>query len=680
MAWPRGMDDRLCYGGDYNPEQWPERVWREDIALMKRAGVNLVTVGVFSWARLEPSEGEYEFDWLDRIMDRLAEAGIGVALATPTASPPPWFSFAHPDALVVTHDGVRLSHGSRDTYCVSAPAYRAACLRIALALGRRYAGHPALRMWHVHNEYGTTCYCDHVAAAFRRWLRERYGTLDALNEAWTAAFWSQTYHDWAHILPPRATQYLGNPGQLLDFRRFISDELLDCFLEQRDALRELTPDVPITTNFILGEWVPVDQWRWANEIDLIGIDHYPSSSDPLAAEEETAFFADLARGWAGGRPWLLIEQAPNLIYSGGRMIAKEPGRMTRLSLSHIARGSRGVMFFQWRGPRGGAERFHSAMVPHAGAGTRVFAEVASLGNLLARLGEVRDAGVEASVAIVWDAESRWALQGPGLPAPDLNHDEAARHAHATLWRLGVTCDIVRLCSDLSAYRLVVVPMVYLVSDEAAQVFTSYVESGGALLVWYFSGIAEPDGRIRLGGYPGALRDVLGIWVEEFHPLPEGATVMLSTGDTGQRWSELVHAKKAEVVAEYTSGPLAGHPAITRNAHGAGTAWYLSTWLGRDGLTKLFRVLLGGHPALANGLEGVEVVRRREGEHSWLFAINHTADGVEIPASGVDLASGEQVGGALSLPPGGFAILRESPGRGRESQTRGGRSRNRRALS
>ncbi|MEU7695816.1 beta-galactosidase, partial [Microbispora hainanensis] len=256
----------LWYGGDYNPEQWPEEVWAEDVALMRRAGVNLVTVGVFSWSRLEPSEGRYTFGWLDRVLGLLADGGIRVGLAVPTASPPPWFSLAHPDALTVTRDGVRLTHGSRDTYCVSAPAYREASLRITRALGERYRDHPALAMWHVHNEYGTPCHCDHAAAAFRAWLRERYGGLDALNDAWTTAFWSQHYSDWAQITPPRATQYLPNPAQALDFRRFVSDEMLAHFREQRDLLRELTPEVPVTTNYVLAGWASGGPRGWGGRV------------------------------------------------------------------------------------------------------------------------------------------------------------------------------------------------------------------------------------------------------------------------------------------------------------------------------------------------------------------------------------------------------------------------------
>ena len=333
LPWPRGTTG-LCYGGDYNPEQWPESLWTEDVTLMRQAGVNLVSLGVFSWSRLEPVEGRYDFEWLDRVMDLLAEGGVRAALATPTASPPAWFGLTYPDALPVTPSGTKVWHGSRDTYCVSAPAYREACVRMARALAERYAGHHALAMWHVHNEYGTPCLCDHVAEAFRGWLRARYGELDRLNDAWTTSFWSQHYSDWTQILPPRATQYLANPSHVLDFRRFLSDEMLGNYRAQRDVLRELTPDVPATTNFVMAGWVSVDPRSWAAETDLVAVDHYPSSM--ATAAHETAFAADLARSWSGGRPWLLMEQATSLVYEPRRIATSRPGDMTRLSLSHVA--------------------------------------------------------------------------------------------------------------------------------------------------------------------------------------------------------------------------------------------------------------------------------------------------------------------------------------------------------
>ncbi|WBQ03654.1 beta-galactosidase [Kribbella sp. CA-293567] len=645
---------KLYFGGDYNPEQWSPEVWKEDVALMRQAGVNLVTVGVFAWSSLEPEPGRYEFGWLDQVMDLLHEGGVQVDLATPTASPPPWFGLRHPDALPVNASGVRLTHGSRDTYCACAPAYREAAVGIAKALGERYAEHPALAMWHVHNEYGTTCHCDHAAAAFRRWLQHRYGELDRLNAAWTTAFWSQGYADWEEIQPPRTTQYLVNPTQALDFRRFWSDELLEAFREQKAVLRGLTPKLPITTNFVFGGWVPVDHSRWGSEVDLVAIDHYPGSAG-RGAEEQTAFGADLARSWAGGKSWLLMEQAAGSVNDGHRLHTKEPGRMARHSLSHLARGSRGALFFQWRASRGGAEMFHSAMVPHAGPDSRRFREIAEFGTALPRLAELDGSEVEAEVAILWDAEAWWVMQATHLPSEDLDYLTAVQAAHRQFWTAGIGVDLAGPGADLSAYRVVVVPSLYLVSDAAAESIARYVEGGGHLLVTYFSGIVDQDAQVRLGGYPGAFRDVLGIRVEEFHPVAE---VELASGGRGGLWSEHVHLAGAEAVDRYAGGVLDGSPAITRHEYGEGVAWYVSTQLDDAGYGELVGQVVRGAGVAQPGLPaGVEVVRRKAEQVTWTVLINHSEEDVAIPVTGFELLSGVEVVSPLRLAAGAQAVVR-----------------------
>jgi beta-galactosidase len=667
----------IWFGGDYNPEQWDATVWAEDDVLMRQAGVNTVTVGVFSWALLEPEEGRFEFGWLDAVLDRLHANGVRVILATPTASPPPWFTLAYPEAMPVTRDGARLWHGSRDTYCAAAPAYRYAARRIAGELARRYAGHPALAMWHVHNEYGTRCWCDYAAAAFRRWLCDRYGDgesgLAALNAAWGTAFWSQHYSDWEQILPPRATQYLPNPGHDLDFRRFWSDELLAAYTEQRDLLRQHSPGVPVTTNFMGPDHLVVDAWSWAREVDVVAVDHYPSSAGP-AGLADIAFCADWARSVGGGRPWLLMEQAPSGVIEDGLMVHREPGRMLRDSLSYVARGADSVLFFQWRASRAGAELYHPALVPHAGPDTRIFTEAAELGPVLRRLGEVTGSVVTADAAVLVDTDSRWALESRGLPSPHVRHLDIARAAHAALWRLGIGCDIAAPDSGLSRYRLVVVPAVYLLSDDAAAALRRYADGGGHLVVTFCSGIADEWHRIRTGGYPGALRDILGIRAEEFHPLPPGTTARLSAakpaeavamaldGARGSLWAERLRAEGAEVLARYADGALAGLPAITRHSRGVGSAWYLSTLLPDDVLGALLREAAsaaGARPAPPGAPPGVCVTRRHGDDgRSWLFAVNQTDQAVALPAAGVDLITGREVTGSLELPPHGVAVIRD----------------------
>ena len=671
----------LWFGGDYNPEQWDEPVWAEDDALMRAARVNTATVGVFSWARLEPEEGRYDFGWLDATLDRLAANRVQVILATPTASPPPWFTLACPDAMPVTRDGVRLTHGSRDTYCAAAPGYRAAARRIAAALAARYGQHPAVALWHVHNEYGTVCWCEHAARAFRSWLQKRYGAaadgLAELNEAWGTTFWGQCYASWDQVQPPRATQWRANPGQLLDFRRFWSDELLAAYCEQRDEIRRSAPDVPVTTNLILPDYLVIDPWAWRREVDVVAVDHYLSSTGP-EGHADIAFAADRARSWAGGRPWLLMEQATRLVYADGRMLSRAPGRMLRDSLGYVARGSDSVLFFQWRASRAGAEMWHSAMVPHAGPDSAAFREVAALGAAVRRLAEVAGSTVTVPAAVLLDADSWWALDSQGLRGADLRYLDQVRRDHAALWRAGIVCDVAHPEADLSGYRLLLAPALYLVTDAGAAALRRFVAGGGVLVVSFGSGLVDGAGQVRLGGYPGALRELLGIRVEEFFPLPEGEVMPLSagargallsgaqgtllSGARGATWSELMTVTGAEVLASYTAGPLAGRPAVTRHDVARGSAWYLSTELddaAHDQVIGAALAAAGLAPEVPGLPAGVEAVRRRgSAGRSWLFLLNHTPEPVVVCADGVELLSGTQVVGSVELSPGGIAVVRE----------------------
>ncbi|WP_246614731.1 beta-galactosidase [Paractinoplanes bogorensis] len=407
----------ISFGGDYNPSR---SSLDEDIALMRDSGVTLVTVGVFSWSRVQPAPGRFEFGRLDRVLDALGEGGIGVCLATPTASPPPWFTRAHPGAMPVTADGVRLTHGSRDTYCVNAPAYRAACSSLVGQLAARYGRHPALRLWHVHNEYGTPCYCDHCALGFRAWLVDAYGETALLNDVWSTDFWSQEYASFDEVLPPRATQYLSNPAHVLDYRRFVSDAMLAHYIAQRDLLRPT--GVPVTTNFVLGDWVPVDHARWSREVDVVAVDDYPTS--PVTHLADRAFTADLARGWATGDPWILMEHAPGAV--GPHTLPA--GAATAAATTYLSRGATGVMYFQWRATPGGAEQWHSAIVPHEGPETPLFREIADIGRSLAERNPVR---VTATRALIYDEQSMWAWQSPHLPTR-LDYTAEARRWHRAL--------------------------------------------------------------------------------------------------------------------------------------------------------------------------------------------------------------------------------------------------------
>ncbi len=658
----------LVYGGDYNPDQWPRETWDEDIRLMRQAHVNRVTVGVFSWSSIEPREGEYDVEWLDIIMDKLADAGIGVVLATPTASPPPWFTLAHPEALPVRADGVRLVHGSRDTYNPAAPAYREAALRVADMLAKRYAHHPALRMWHVHNEYGTVSYGPVTDEAFRGWLRERYGTLDALNAAWWTAFWSQGYGAWEEILAPQATQYLPNPGQVLDFKRFSADVLRDALREQVAVVRAANPAIPVTTNFMLPTWHHYDEWDLAAEIDEVSIDHYPSARD-VEGEVHTAFGADLARSFNGGRPWTLMEQATSTVYdyAAGRIYAKAPGVLERQTLQYVARGSTGSLFFQWRNGRGGAELFHSPMVPHTGPDSRVFREIVDLGATLARLGELAEPPADGGpvnrnrVAFVWDSTAWWSAETRAMPTTDLSFLDAVRATHRALWWEGIGADAVRLGDDLSRYDVVLVPSKLAVSDTEAAALTRFVEAGGTAVTWYFAGSTDEHLRVRPGSFSGAFADLLGIRVEELFPLAPDETVALDDGTVGDCWSQTVHLRGAEALVRFRGGHLDGVPAVTRHAVGDGVAYHVGTRLDPAALRRLLADVVAAagverhHPQAGDGLE---VVRRHAGDRTYLVVVNHDDAPRELTLTGHDLLGGRDLDGPVTVPPGGHLVVRE----------------------
>ena len=580
----------IFFGGDWNPEQWPSKVWHEDVALMREAHVNLVTVGVFAWSRLQPAPDRFDFGWLDDVLDLLRDNDIGACLATPTASPPPWFT----DGLPVTADGVRLTYGSRDTYCVNAPAYRAASSRITSALAERYSHHPALRMWHVHNEYGTTCYCDHCEAAFRLWLSRAYGDPDALNTAWSTDFWSQRYASFDEVRPPRATQYLSNPAHRLDYRRFVSDALLDHYVMQRDIVRP--SGKPVTTNFALGGWVPVDHARWSREVDVVAVDDYPAS---VAGHlDDRAFVADLARGWsasaggsdvsgsaggssesgsvggsrvsgsvggsrvsgsdggsrvsgsAGGKPWMVMEHAPGAVLEQGVVRALAEGEAMAAAQTYTDRGATGVMYFQWRASRGGAEQWHPAIVPHEGPDTPVFREIAAVGAALAGCTPSIE---RADRALLYDEQTMWAWQSPHLPTRQIDYEATCRRWHRAL---GPPVDVIPIDAPLDHYRVVAAPLLHLVSSATHRSLRSYVEAGGTLILTFGSGLTDEHCRVT----PAAFDDLLGI-----------RTVRHLPGE-GHLWLDDLEPAGAEVVLR----AFGDRPVVTEHRYGRGLVRYIAT--------------------------------------------------------------------------------------------------------
>jgi beta-galactosidase len=659
---------RLAYGADYNPEQWPREVWEEDVRLMRQAGVNIVSVGIFSWARIQPAEDEWDFSWLDEIMDLLHAGGIGVDLATATASPPPWLTTAHPEILPVTASGETVWPGARQHWRPTSLVFRAHALRLVRKMAERYAHHPALIAWHVSNELGCHNVYDHsddAAHAFRDWLRARYSTLDGLNHAWGTAFWSQKYSDWDQILPPRLAASHPNPTQQLDFKRFSSDALKEHLRAERGVLREITPEVPVTTNFmVMGGTKGMNYADWAEEIDFVSNDHYvtPGPQD----RDELSFSANLTSGVSGGRPWFLMEHSTSAVNWQPVNVAKRPGELARDSLLHVAHGADAVCFFQWRQSAAGAEKYHSAMVPHAGPDSEVFRAVTELGRTLGALAPV--AGTErepARVGIVFDWESWWASEQDSHPTSRLDYRGEGLDWYSALLALGIRADVITAQADLGRYELLITPVLHMVPATLAKELTRYVEHGGHLVTTYFSGVVDENDHVWLGGYPGALRELLGIRVEEFGPLLDGDTVELDGGVTGTLWTDRISVTdpEAEVLAHYRDGTYAGRPAITRRTVGRGSAAYVSTRLGTDGLAVLLPGLLahaGIDSELPQAARGrVELAVRRGGGSRYLFLVNRTDEPVSLLGLTGDVLVGRaDEHGALVLPPREVAVLRQ----------------------
>ncbi|WGD36976.1 beta-galactosidase [Lysinibacter sp. HNR] len=653
----------IGFGCDYNPEQWSPEVWTEDVQLMREAGVDLVAINIFGWSHIEPRRGEFDFANLDTIITMLHNNGIRVNLGTGTASAPAWLTTEHPEILPMVEDGTTRYHGGRQAWCPSSPVFREHARALVEQVAKRYGQHPAVALWHVSNELGchnALCYDETSAAAFRTWLQQRYGTLDALNAAWGTSFWSQRYSAWDEISTPKLTLSTPNPSQVIDFHRFSSDEILDYYRLETSIIRQHS-SVPVTTNFMVTAHIKnQDYWSWVDDMDVIANDHYLDHrlDNPRL---ELSFAADVTRGLAQNNPWLLMESATSAVNWQPHNIAKTPGEMMRNSIAHVARGADAVCFFQWRASVQGSEKYHSALLPHAGSDSDLWREVLELSHTLDSLDEVAGTTVISEVAFIFSWESWWAADGKNRPSTSVRYLEQVHAAYWAAQSLGLTVTMVPPGSDLSGFRLVIVPTLYMVTDAEAAAINDFVHNGGHALITFYSGIVDQDDRVRTGGYPGAFRNLLGIRSEEFAPLLPEHVVTLSNGWRGSLWTEHLRVTTATAVETYVDGPVAGAPAVTRNSFGAGEAWYLSTALNEQSYDQLLGTIVQranvrpSHPA-ADGM--LEIVRRADASRSFLFVINHNTHQTQVSASGFELTTGNRVDGTLTVPAGAVRVVRE----------------------
>lgn len=628
----------FLHGADYNPEQWLNEpgILDEDFRLLKLAGMNSITLGVFSWALLEPKEGHYVFDWMDDIFERAAQADIKVILATPSGGKPNWLALRYPEVRRINRNGVREPQAIRQNHCPTSPIYREKVKAINTRLAERYGHHPALALWHISNEFSGYCYCPLCMEAFRGWLKERYNDIGKLNEAYWAAFWSHTYSDWSEI------QYIDETvhGLHLDWRRFMTSRCADFIRREAEPIRQFSPGIPITTNFHQTD--SYDYFSLAGELDVISWDSYPrwhqegSAGDERSTAAETAMRHDMHRCMKNGQPFLLMETTPSQTNWFGISPLLRPGMHRLNALLAIAHGADSICYFQFRQSRGSSEKYHGAVVSHAGhERTRVFREVSALGDTLPQLQPLVGVRSDSAVAVVFDWENMWAIEQAQTPQnPGKQYRETCLAHYRPFWDRGIPVDVIDSKADFTRYRLVITPMLHMLREGVAEKLAQFVEEGGTWVATYQTGYVNESDLCFLGGYPGPLRKILGIWVEEFDALPESrscsvvpeaACAGLSGSYQAGVYADLLHAESAEVLATYGSEFYAGLPALTVNRYGMGRAYYIASRndarFQQDFCARLCEELSLQSPLPTRSPEGIVVRSRSAGGQTFLFVLN-----------------------------------------------------------
>lgn len=668
----------FLHGGDYNPDQWLDRpdILEKDIQLMKEAHVNCVSVGIFAWAHLEPEEGVYQFDWLEQIIDNLYQNGIYTVLATPSGAKPVWMSEKYPEIRRVNSSLHRELSGERHNHCYTSPIYREKVRQMNTRLAERFSRHPGVILWHISNEYGGECYCPLCQEAFREWLKEKYGTLEALNHAWWAHFWSHTYTDWSQIHAPVPSGEMSVHGLIVDWKRFVTARTVDFMREEIKAVKAVNPEIPVTAN-LMSFYDGLDYFKFGPALDVVSWDSYPlwHNEDTVKEAARVACCHDLMRS-VKHQPFLLMESTPSMTNWQPISKLKRPGMHELSSLQAVAHGSQSVQYFQWRKSRGSFEKFHGAVVDHyGGSDTRVFRDVTRVGERLEALEKaVLPTRVQPEVAIVYDWENRWAVEDAKGPRNGgLQYVETVQAHHQAFWKNGVPVDFVDMDGDLSGYKVVVTPMLYMYRNGFAKKLRDFVEQGGTLVSTYWSGIVDDTDLCFLGGWPGdSMMDVFGIWNEEIDALYDGETNVMELREPmdGLRESyslrelcEIIHLRGAKALAAYGQDFYAGSPVLTENQFGKGTAYYIAA-RAEDGFQEdFYRMLvkkLGIRRALDTVLPEGVTASLRKGEQDVVFVQNFTPapQTVRLPHAMTDVESGETVSGDMTLAPWGIRTLLE----------------------
>jgi len=584
---------KIAYGGDYNPEQWPEDTWEEDMRLLKLAHIDTLTLNVFSWAALQPSEEEYRFEKLDKIMELAKKHDMKVCLATSTGAHPAWMARKYPEILRTDITGRKHKFGARHNSCPNSFVYRKYSVRLAEKLAERYQDYNNIVAWHISNEYGGECYCENCEKAFRVWLKKRYGNLEELNRAWNTSFWGHTMYDWEDIvLPDQRTEHISEEQTVaqtisIDYRRFNSDSIMECFQMEYEEVKKYTPDIPVTTN-LMGAFKPLDYHKWGKYMDFISWDNYPSNEDSIS---KTALNHDLMRGVGGGKPFILMEQTPSQQNWQPFNALKRPGVMRLWSYQAVAHGSDAVMFFQMKRSIGSCEKYHGAVISHAGhEHTRVFREVTELGAELEKLGdEILGSVGTAQAALMFDWENWWAVDYSAGPSVNLKYYDEILKYYTALHEQNIAVDLVSEETELSQYKLVIAPVLYMTKPGVDVRIREFVAHGGTFVTTFFSGYVDENDLVIIGGYPGRLLDILGFWVEEIDALPETKkNHFVYQGETysAKLLCDIMHLEGAQALAEYQEDFYAGTPVITCNSFGKGEAYYIGTSSEKDFYARL----------------------------------------------------------------------------------------------